>query len=58
MRGEMKKLLGRGKEGVARWVDMNGINVKWPWVDEVPELSIVIPEVAVSLLTLHLKFLH
>jgi hypothetical protein len=45
---EMKKLLKGRKDGVAKWVGMNGISVKWPWVDEVPELTIIIPEVAVS----------
>jgi hypothetical protein len=29
-------------------VRTNGVEVKWPWVDEVPELLAVIPEVAVS----------
>lgn len=29
-------------------VTTNGIGVKWPWVDEVPELLAVVPEVAVS----------
>ena len=29
-------------------VATNGVSVKWPWVDKVPELLAVIPEVAVS----------
>ena len=32
-------------------VTTNGISVKWPWVDEIPELLAVIPEVAVSLMS-------
>jgi hypothetical protein len=31
-------------------VRTNGVEVRWPWVDEIPELLTVIPEVAVSLL--------
>jgi hypothetical protein len=30
-------------------VKTNGIEIKWPWVDEVPQLMAVTPEVAVSL---------
>jgi hypothetical protein len=30
-------------------VKTNGVEIKWPWVDEVPQLLAVTPEVAVSL---------
>jgi hypothetical protein len=36
------------------WEDIvmtNGVGVKWPWVDDVPELLAIIPEVAVSLIS-------
>jgi hypothetical protein len=47
---ELVKKLDVNVDGTVEDVVMtNGVSVKWPWVDEVPELLAVIPEVAVRL---------
>jgi hypothetical protein len=47
---EMVKKLDVNVDGTVEDIVLtNGIRVKWPWVDEVPELLAVIPEAAVSL---------
>lgn len=38
----------RGGSEVVDIVKTNGVPVTWPWVDDVPELLVVMPEVAVS----------
>jgi hypothetical protein len=46
---EMVKKLDINVDGTVEDVVMtNGIGMKWPWVDELPELLAVIPEAAVS----------
>jgi hypothetical protein len=46
---EMVKKLDVNVDGTVEDIVMtNGIGVKWPWVDELPELLAVIPEAAVS----------
>jgi hypothetical protein len=46
---EMVKKLDVNVDGTLEDIVMtNGIGVKWPWVDELPELLAVVPEAAVS----------
>jgi hypothetical protein len=47
-RGALKKLDVNVDGTVEDIIMTNGVGVKWPWVDEIPELLAVIPEVAVS----------
>ena len=46
---DMVLSLDRSGDSIQDMISTNGIAVKWPWVDDVPKLLAVVPEVAVSI---------